>query len=109
LAVATIFDGMDRDQVIAEALRYREMAAKNGTRCFSLTAALKLARQFGIHSSAFCGDPSLRLADWVDAGMQGSPPWPSSPFAQKWLTDNGYSDCNGKIGIRATMTLADQH
>ncbi|MFM9943418.1 MAG: hypothetical protein ACKVP7_28470 [Hyphomicrobiaceae bacterium] len=102
-----MYDDFDRDQLLAEILRYREMAAKNGTTCFRYSIALKLARQFGMHSRAFDGQPSLMLADWVDVGMPAGVPWPSSPFAQDWLRSQGYSDCDGKIGMRATMTLID--
>lgn len=103
-----MYDDFDREQLLDEIVRYREMAARNGTTCFRYSIALKLARQFGIHSREFDGDPSLRLADWVDAGMMDGVPWPSSPFAQEWLRKHGYSDCHGKIGMRATMTLVDR-
>lgn len=105
--MGTLYEDFDRSQLLAEIARYREIAAKNGTKCFRMSIALKLARQFGIHSRKYDSGPSFALAEWVDAGMPEGVPWPSSPFAQEWLREQGYSDCDGKIGMRLTATLAD--
>lgn len=102
----SIYDDHTREQLLEEIKRLRELAAQNGTKCFRLATALRLARQYGISSSAFDGESSVLLADWVDAGMPAGIPWPTSPFAQQWLRSQGYSERHGKIGMRATMTLA---
>lgn len=104
----SMYDDFTREQLVSEILRWKEQVAKNGRLCMRYSIALKLARQFGIHSHAFDSQPSLMLAKWVDAGMAEQLPWPSSPFAQDWLTSEGYSACSGKIGMRATVTLIPQ-
>lgn len=105
----SMYDDFTREQLIAEILRWKEQTAKNARLCMRYETALKLARQFGIHSREYDSDPSKMIADWMDAGMhERQLPWPSSPFAQDWLKSEGYSDCSGKIGMRATMTIVPQ-
>lgn len=100
-----MYDGMSRDDLVAEIVRWKTQAAKNATTCVRYSIALKLARQFGVDSLSFQAIVSHDISDWIDGGMQEGLLWPSSPSAQKWLTAEGYSEVNGKIGMRATMTL----
>lgn len=105
--MAGLYDNHTRDELLAEILRWKNQSAKNAGTCMRMSIALKLARQFGLSSRAFNGEVSVMLADWFDEGMPAGVPWPSSPFAADWLRQQGYSNCDGKIGIRATMTLAE--
>lgn len=107
--MAGLYDNHTRNELLDEIQRWKTQAAKNAGSCLRMSLALKLARQYGISSRAFHGEVSVMLADWFDAGMPPGVPWPSSPLAADWLRQHGYSNCDGKIGIRATMTLADQH
>jgi hypothetical protein len=99
-----------REQLLAEVARWKEQAARNASTCIRYKTALKLARKYGMNSHGFDGGVSLMLGDWFDAGMSEGVPWPSSIFAQKWLASEGYSDCHGKVGLKATMTIIqNQH
>lgn len=104
--MATMYDDMSRDELIDEVSRWKSQAARNAQTCVRYKIALKLARQYGIASHAFDGGVSVMLADWLDHQPHCGVPWPSSAFAQKWLTSEGYSDVDGKVGMRATMTLS---
>jgi len=89
----------------AEIERWKGQAARNAQTCFRYKIALMLARKFGIESRGFDGGVSVMLADWLDHQPHLGVPWPSSVFAQQWLAAEGYSEVDGKIGIRATVTL----
>lgn len=104
----SMYEGMSRDDLIAEIVRWKSQAAKNATTCVRYFIALKLARQFCLDGRAFHGGVSRDISDWIDGGMTAGLLWPSSPAAQKFLTDEGYSKVNGKIGMRATMTLRSE-
>lgn len=43
-------------------------------RIADLEAALLLARRWGVSSRGYSGRVAVDLADWIDGGMQGSPP-----------------------------------
>lgn len=104
----TAYDGMSRGDIIAEARRWKEQAARNGQVAMRYQTALLLARQFGMESKAFEGGVSVMLADWFDNHRGCGVPWPSSPLAQKWLAAKGFSEvADGRVGVRATMTLAE--
>lgn len=101
----SMYDGMSRDELLAEIVRWKEQSARNAQTCLRYQIALKMARQFGLESRAFDGGVSVMLADWLDHQPYCGVPWPSSVFAQQWLSTEGYSEVDGKIGMRATMTL----
>lgn len=104
--MATMYDDMSRDDLIAEIARWKSQAARNAQTAYRYQIALKLARQYGISSKAFDGGVSVMLSDWLDHQPHCGVPWPSSVFAQKWLAAEGYSEvADGRIGMRATMTL----
>lgn len=105
--MANLYDGMSRDELLAEIVRWKEQAARNAQTCVRYQIALKMARQFGMESKAFDGGVSVMLADWLDHQPHVGVPWPSGVFAQKWLATEGYSEVNGKIGFRATLALAN--
>lgn len=105
--MATMYDGMSRDELIAECQRWKEQAARNGQTAMRYQTALRLARKFGMESTAFEGGVAAMLADWFDSNRSAGVPWPTSPVAQKWLASEGFSEvADGRIGMRATMTLA---
>lgn len=107
--MAKLYDDHTRDQLLDEIMRWKMQSAKNAQLCFRMSIALKMARQFGVDSRAFHGGASNDLADWIDGGMNEGLLWPSSPAVARWLTDQGYSESrDGKITIRATMTLASE-
>ena len=103
--MATMYDGMSREDLMAEVQRWKEQAARNAQTCVRYQIALKLSRQFGMSSRAFDGGVSVMLADWFDHQRHCGVPWPSSVFARQWLAAEGYSEVNGKVGMRATLTL----
>lgn len=94
------------DDLHAEVQRWKGQAARNASAAIRYQIALKLARQYGMESRSFHGGVSAMLADWFDNHRQCGVPWPSSGIVQKWLTAEGYSEVDGKIGMRATLTLA---
>ena len=102
-----MYDGMTREDLMAECQKLKEQCARNARTAIRYQIALKLARQFGMASKAFDGGVSIMLADWLDHQPHCGVPWPSSVFAQKWLTSEGYSEvADGRVGMRATMTFA---
>lgn len=103
--MATMYDGMSREDLMAEAQRWKEQSARNAQTAIRYQIALKLARQFGVESRAFDGGVSVMLADWLDRQSHCGVPWPSSVFAQQWLAAEGYVEVDGKVGMRATLTL----
>ena len=105
--MATLYDCMSRDDLIAECERWKHQAARNAGTAVRYQIALKLARKYGMASHAFDGGVSVMLADWLDHSPHVGVPWPSSVFAQEWLTSEGYSEVKGKIGMRAIMTMAE--
>ncbi len=106
-SVATMYDDMTRDELVAECQRWKEQAARNGQTAMRYQTALRLARKFGMASTAFEGGVSVMLADWFDSHRGDGIPWPTSPVVQKWLSSEGFSEvADGRIGMRATMTLA---
>lgn len=105
--MATVYDGMTREELMAECQKWKEQCARNAQTAYRYQIALKLTRQFGMASRAFDGGVSVMLADWLDHSPHVGVPWPSSIFAQKWLASEGYSESShGMITIKATMTLA---
>lgn len=105
--MATMYDGMTREELMAECQKWKEQCARNAQTAIRYHIALKVARQFGLSSRAFDGGVSVMLADWLDHQPHCGVPWPSSVFAQDWLASEGYSEVgDGRIGFRATLTLA---
>lgn len=103
--MAGLYDHMSRDELLDEIVRWKSQAARNATTAIRYQIALKIARQFGVESKAFDGGVSVMLADWLDKQPHCGVPWPSSPFARKWLEAEGYSEVNGRVGMRATVFL----
>lgn len=106
MGMANLYDHFTREQLLDEIVRWKTQAARNAQTCVRYKIALNLSRQFGIESRAFDGGVCAMLADWLDHQPHCGVPWPSSVFAQKWLEAAGYSEVNGKVGMRATLTLA---
>ena len=102
-----MYDHMSRDELLGEIARWKRQSARNANTCVRYHIALKLARQYGISSRAFDGGVSVMLADWLDHQPHCGVPWPTSVFAREWLVAAGFSEVRGKVGMRATMTLAD--
>ena len=84
---------------------YQTIAGKQGTMLMRKDILLKSARQWGVSSRAFNGSVAVAVSDAIDYGEPLH--WPSSPFAQKWFSEQGYSNCDGYVGMRFTMKLAD--
>jgi len=86
-------------------VHYQKIAGKQGTMLMRKDILLKSARQWGVSSRAFDGSVAVAVSDAIDSGEPLH--WPSSHFAQKWLSEQGYSNCDGYVGMRFTMKLAD--
>ena len=106
--MATMYDDDTREELIAEIEKWKQQSAKNASKAWRCDLALRMARHWGIDSRGFAGGASNDLADWVDGGMSGPLLWPSSPGVRAWLAEQGFEDCNGRIGMRATMTMLPQ-
>ncbi len=97
-----------RRQAEAEACRYRMMAAEQDARILRQRIALMIARKWGIATGG-CWDGEIAglLGDWIDRGEATPIPWPTNPFVQKWLREQGLDDCDGAIGYPLVVTLAE--
>lgn len=98
-----------RGDLLRALIRYRDIAADQGTKIFRLRTALLLVAEF------LCTDTPLEIAciiaDWVEDGMDNDKPirWPTDPLVDRWLRQNGYNPVGGYIGMTATAEIIEHH
>lgn len=90
------------------ALRYQTIAGKQGNMLMRKSLLLEMAMAYIEYDEAeFLVSEAASI---IRYGIEnpGEPlPWPSSPGLQKWLVGKGRSNCDGHIGMRLTMQIAD--
>ena len=76
----------------------RKVDAVNGENAaIRLYVALKMLRAWSLDSFNL-GVVSV-VRDWMDGGMKGPIPFPSSPFFADWASKNGLSNIDGSVGF----------
>lgn len=71
--------------------------------------ALKILRAWNSGSAGFDSLVVLIIHDWIDAGMKGPVPYPTSPFFREWAESNGLSNIHGNVGYRFTAHIVGGH
>lgn len=67
--------------------------------------ALLMLREFGGIGAAYDSLVVLKVTEWIDGGMQGPVPWPDSPFFSEWAKEKGWTNVDGFVGFRFTVSL----
>lgn len=106
--VATNRAADEIDRLTAAVLRYQQIAGRQGSMLMRKSLLLKMvAAWLEYDPDEF---PLTEVAELLRRSVEfpDDPlPWPGSPSIQRWLSQQGYSDCDGHIGMRLTMTLAE--
>ena len=95
-------------QLEAEVERYQQIAAEQGTTILRLRLALRIARQFGLHSREYHALIAGDLADWIDAGADTPIPYPSSPTFARWADGEGIANVGGHVGYRMVGRIINE-
>lgn len=87
-----------------EAERLVEMAAEQSTKIIRLQLALQILRDW--HSErGWDGEVVTVVRRWIDAGMEGPIPCPTSPFFADWMEERGLSKVGGFLGYVAKAKI----
>lgn len=106
LLAANNIEVAHRRRAEARAGELLEKAAQAGTALMRANIALAMVREWGIASPSWNATVAKTLADWIDTpSPRGSVPWPDSPFFEEWAERRGYSNFDGHVGFRLTMTV----
>ncbi len=91
-----------RDTRIATLEAERDAAVKNGP--LRMYLALQMLRAWNSGTQGFEALTVSTVNKWIDDGMSGPIPWPESPFFAEWAEKRGFSNIDGYVGFRATVT-----
>jgi hypothetical protein len=68
--------------------------------------ALRMLRAWNNGNEGYSADVVMTVHDWIDGGMEGPIPWPSSPFFAEWATHSGYAKVNDRyVGFAFTVDV----
>lgn len=90
----------------------RVAMAEQGAQLFRLGVALQLARTFGLSEVGLPGSEVVRpfLRDWIDLDHWPPLAFPEAnqlPAVAKFLTDKGFANIGGRIGMWLTSNRVD--
>jgi hypothetical protein len=67
--------------------------------------ALMMLRAWNHGTEGYSSDVVLTVNKWIDGGMEGSIPYPDSPFFREWARKHGLCDVNGSVGFRFAVRM----
>lgn len=67
---------------------------------FRMYVALKMLRAWNSGTEGYEPLTVFTVNEWIDRGMQGSIPWPNSPFFAEWAEKNGLSKIGESVGYK---------
>jgi hypothetical protein len=70
--------------------------------------ALKILRAWNHGTAGYCLLTVHGINEWIDGGMRGPVPWPTSPFFAEWAQENGYSKVGDYVGFRCLAELTQE-
>lgn len=71
--------------------------------------ALQILRAWNSGTEGYCAETVGIVNKWIDGGMDGAIPWPTSPFFAEWAARKGYSKINDRfVGFKFNAELVNR-